>query len=48
MEFIFAVVFAILVIVWASRIETGLNKLNATTERIEKLLASKDTKKEKK
>ena len=48
MEIILTVVIVILVIVWASRIETGLNKLNATMERIEKQLASKEVKKEKK
>lgn len=48
MDIILTVVIVILVIVWASRVENGLNKLNATMERIEKQLASKDAKKEKK
>ncbi len=48
MEVILTVFIVILAIVWASRVETGLNKLNATMERIEKHLVPKDEKKEKK
>src|ERR1044072_8665878 len=48
MGFLVGVATLIFIIVWASRIEVGMNKLNETLLRIEKSLADKDSKKEKK
>lgn len=48
MEVIISAVVIIFVVIWAIRIETGLNKLNVTVERIEKHLADKSAKKESK
>jgi len=40
-----ALIIFILVIIWASRIEIGIAKTNASLKRIEKLLKSKEEKK---
>jgi hypothetical protein len=48
MEVIISAVVVIFVVIWAIRIETGLNKLNATAERIEKHFTGKTAKKESK
>ena len=48
MGFLISVAILIFIIIWASRIETGMNKLNETLLRIEKSLEGKESKKEKK
>lgn len=45
MEAIITLFILVIVIIWALRIETGLNKLNETVLRIEKQLESKKEKK---
>jgi hypothetical protein len=44
MGYIISVAILILAIIWAVRIETGINKMNETLQRIEKKLGSKEKK----
>lgn len=45
MEAIIILIVIVFVLVWAVRVETGINKMNETAKRIEKQLADKKEKK---